>query len=279
MKFRDGEIVFDTHLEAFWRAHQQSGVLSGLEVVPTDPPSMDVIVKAGSAKVFGTSVSKASDTQISIPAADPSYPRKDFVILKSDGTIEVVSGSPAAVEPSGRTGIYTRRPAPPDIPDDCIILAEIWVPAGASAISSDDITDRRILIKIPAPKLHIASAASQTVTETSKTLKGEISPDSGYTSLVPFVTSLELSNPADSNVYLSAQACLYFHSDLESVIEEFGIGSGSVIAEDIPGMRIAQAFRSGDEIKSVRLYAWCTSAPPSGYEPSVRLKLVAGLQY
>jgi len=147
MKYQDGEIVFDTHLEALNRGLAQWGVESELSVSPQTPPAMGVEVSPGVAKLNQTEFSFAAATPVSISPADPDYPRKDTVVLDHTGAIRAIKGTPAPAEPAGKAGIFTYKPKPPDLPDVAIPLAEIWIGAGATKIEADDITDRRHIVK------------------------------------------------------------------------------------------------------------------------------------
>jgi len=135
------EQIQKLHFNELIKAIKGDGVVSGLEV--TAAGGMDLSVSEGAAIINGTLVS-FSATSVTVPAADSLYPRKDIVVAKSDGSIEVVQGTPDSPLPSDRTGVFTVTPRPPDPPSGSIILAEIWVPAGATEITSGYITDRRI---------------------------------------------------------------------------------------------------------------------------------------
>lgn len=144
------EQIQKLHFNELVKAIGGDGVISGLEV--TAAGGMDLNVSAGEAIISGTRVSFAATT-VTIPAADSLYPRKDIVIAKDDGSIAVVQGTPDSPLPGDRTGVFTVTPRPPDPPSGSIILAEIWVPAGATEIASGDVTDRRIFV---APSEHVA---------------------------------------------------------------------------------------------------------------------------
>lgn len=107
--------------------------------------NMSVDVSAGDAIINGSYVNKASKTNVAVTPADSSYPRKDIVVIDSSGTISVIAGTAEKAIPHDETGVNTRKPEPPDIPSNKIILAEIWVAAGATSITDADITDRRVL--------------------------------------------------------------------------------------------------------------------------------------
>ena len=156
------EQIQKLHFNELVKAIGGDGVISGLEV--TAAGGMDLNVSAGEAIIGGTRVS-FSATTVTIPAADPLYPRKDLVVAKSDGSIAVVQGTPDSPLPSDRTGVFTVTPRPPDPPSGSIILAEIWVPAGATEITSGDITDRRIFVapsEYAADKIYADQIAEKT---------------------------------------------------------------------------------------------------------------------
>jgi len=145
MPFTVGQYLTANDLKSQEDAHTLGyGVVNGLKVVPTDPVSMDVQVETGKAYVADTLVEKGAVTDLTVTAADPTNPRKDIVVCDSAGTLSIVAGTPEAALPSGNVGVYTLNPEPPSIPADSIILAEIWVPAGATEISGSEIYDKRV---------------------------------------------------------------------------------------------------------------------------------------
>ena len=147
MSFLDGQYVFDSDLNRLLHGVKGDGVLEGLAVSEASTPAMKVVVAPGSAIINGTKITKSTSTELTIADADPDKPRKDIVVLSSDGTLSVVTGTSEEAAPSGQEGPYTYQPKPPDIPADSIILAEIWVAPGATAIYNEDITDKRVIVK------------------------------------------------------------------------------------------------------------------------------------
>jgi len=145
MSVADQEVIFDNDLNAMVEALKGNGVLNGLQVTASETPDLYVHVSAGSAFVNGKYVEVTSTVDLSI-TPDSSNPRKDIVVLDENGTVSLVTGTPEAADPVDETGRKTYAPKPPDIPAGKIILAEIWVPTNATAITNDEIYDRRILI-------------------------------------------------------------------------------------------------------------------------------------
>lgn len=145
MPFTVGQYLTANDLKSQEDAHTLGyGVVSGLKVVPTDPASMDVQVETGKAYAADALVEKGAVTDLTVSAADPTNPRKDIAVCNSAGTLSIVAGTPEAALPSDKVGVYTLKPEPPSIPANSIILAEIWVPAGATSITGSEIYDKRV---------------------------------------------------------------------------------------------------------------------------------------
>lgn len=122
---------------------ERSGVVSGLDVVATSPPSMNVVVRAGRALINESAVALASDTTVAISTPDPTYDRLDLITLKPDGTVGYYVGTAeakVALDPNDPKTFI--KPSPPPTPANEVALAEVYVPAGATSIST--IIDRRI---------------------------------------------------------------------------------------------------------------------------------------
>jgi len=88
-------------------------------------------------------VSVAAQTvTLDAAAADP---RKDIIVVDDQGAATVVTGTPASPQPAGEVRSDTYAPAPPDGASvSGVVVAEVWVPGGASDITSTDIRDRRL---------------------------------------------------------------------------------------------------------------------------------------
>jgi len=124
-------------------SQNRTGIISGLAVEPTDPASMNVIVRAGSALISKSLVELADDTTVSISTPDPDNPRFDLITLKSDATLGYYTGTAEPMVALDTSDPKTAvKPVPPTTPAGETPLAEVWVPADATAI--DTIIDRRI---------------------------------------------------------------------------------------------------------------------------------------
>lgn len=123
----------------------QYSVRTGCTVSP-GTNSMTVQCASGEIYHDGTRVSVAAQDNVGLNAADSTNPRKDTVYLDSSGTLQVATGTAESAKPSGNTRFQTYRPAPPDLDSTkATVVAEVWIAAGASDITSSDVRDRRQL--------------------------------------------------------------------------------------------------------------------------------------
>ena len=153
MPLLQGQVLRSDYINQIIRALQEAtSVINGLEVQPTSPASMNVIVRAGTAVISGTVVSLAGDTQVAISTPDATYPRFDLITLKSNGTIGYYTGTPetAVAVDTAKPETYV-KPKPPATPAGEVALAEVFVPAGATAI--DKIIDRRVITNLNASQM------------------------------------------------------------------------------------------------------------------------------
>lgn len=113
-------------------------VKSGLVVTAQGVPNMTVQVTAGVA-YSKTRFPVAASASLAIAAADLTNPRLDKVVVTSAGALAVRTGTPAAFT-------TTTTPKPPALTEGDVAIAQILVPAGATAITAAHIKDRRYLI-------------------------------------------------------------------------------------------------------------------------------------
>lgn len=120
--------------------------LSDFMVSALSTPGMAVNVSAGQAWVNGTMtypqgkyfVLSTVQEQVTIPAADPSNPRYDLI------TLTVTDPAQGETNPAGATlqdiaGTPGSSPVPPTAPPNSLILAQVYVAAGATSITSSDL--------------------------------------------------------------------------------------------------------------------------------------------
>lgn len=103
-------------------------------------------VGSGSIK-FGSTAVSVSSQSLDLDTGDSSNPRKDVVYLNSSGTATVRKGQAEQAQPTGAVSRNAERPAPDEFDDFDSVgvpIAEVWVPAGATSVSSSDISDVRL---------------------------------------------------------------------------------------------------------------------------------------
>jgi hypothetical protein len=112
---------------------------TGLQVVVND--GMTVTVKAGKAWINGYFYTNTSDLSITLATADGQLKRIDRIVIRWDLTSRTIS---AQVKSSA----FSASPTAPALQRDADIyelaLADILVPAGATAITQGNITDQRL---------------------------------------------------------------------------------------------------------------------------------------
>jgi len=170
--------------QRLWQLVTGNGVYmessSSLAVVPTSPPSMNVVVQPGAAWVGGAYAEVTTAKTLAIAAAPASGTRIDRVVLRRNNTTNTV-------ELDVVQGIPSSSPAPPSLTRAGDIyevsLARVVVPAGTTAIGASNIIDER-----PDPQLcgHVTPGAPR-----------------GYTSrLVGGIATITLANGDNNNVAL-----------------------------------------------------------------------------
>lgn len=114
-----------------------TGVLTGLDAHAS---GVDMVVSIDPGVAYneaGERFELESVGSVTIPAADPDLPRIDLIVVS--GTVPpmltVVSGTPADT------------PVAPEVPADALVLYEVEVGPGASAIIPSNITDRRTYLR------------------------------------------------------------------------------------------------------------------------------------
>lgn len=144
----DGEILFDIDYNSLEQALQSTGWLSGWAVTGNSS-TLSVDVSAGVGVSAGSLKQTTSGTNIPLSSADPDYPRKDLIIWKtSTDALAAVTGTAQAISPPGETNPRKMKlPAPPDLTATTdILIAVVYVPAGATKGSDCTIIDKRVRV-------------------------------------------------------------------------------------------------------------------------------------
>lgn len=155
--FADGQAVQALDENQQLLAKHDYGVVSGCGVSiysgNLGSGEATVEVASGTLIVNGSSVDLASNT-VTIPESNVD-PRKDLVVYDTGtGSLTSVQGTAEDAEPAGAVRQQAEIPTPPSLngsvesvssgsDDPFIPLAEAWIPADATSITSDDLFDRR----------------------------------------------------------------------------------------------------------------------------------------
>jgi hypothetical protein len=140
MSYSRDEVIHPTHWYTVLDSISGDGVLSGGEVTPGT--GLAVNISAATVLIDGNKYTFNAGS-VTLNAANATYPRKDLIIATPSG-FSKVTGTPAAISPTGRTRFETESPEPPAKPASSVVLAEVWVAAGATSLTTSDIRDRRI---------------------------------------------------------------------------------------------------------------------------------------
>ena len=137
-------------IEGIYRAFGGNYVESG--VTPSvGTNAFEVDISSGSVTVDGTTGVSVSAQTVTLNTAD-SDPRKDVVYIDGTGTAQVATGTAAPAQPTGETRRDTYQPQPPDLSATVAVpVAEVWVPGGASDITTGDISERKLHPGFPLP--------------------------------------------------------------------------------------------------------------------------------
>lgn len=136
---RQQEELHESDLLILAAGHNGYGVVSGCAVSAQGTPDMTVAVASGTAKVGGTNVT-VSAGNVTI-TADGSNPRYVLIEVDSAGAKSANAGT-AAANPTKPTPSSTKT-----------VLAEVYVPAGDTAIGAAQIVDKRVLLGASGPQL------------------------------------------------------------------------------------------------------------------------------
>ncbi len=131
----NNDCIWALHVEVISRALRGYGVVEGNRVEQTSTPSMTVNVGSGKIKVANNQMNVSSG-QVQIPSAHAYLSRVDIISRNSDGNLVLTSGTPASVEDPLELGDWHKytSPAPPVVPAGHVILAAVFVNAGATSI-------------------------------------------------------------------------------------------------------------------------------------------------
>jgi WD40 repeat protein len=130
--------LFQTDIDILVAADDGTKVRYGCAVTAQGSPNMTVAVAAGAVEVAGVVVAVAAGN-VTITNADATNPRFDLIVVSNTGVKSAVAGTPAAYVEG------TSTPLVPALPANSVALATVYVPAGDTAIASNQIVDKRVM--------------------------------------------------------------------------------------------------------------------------------------
>jgi hypothetical protein len=116
------------------------------------------------------------------------------------------------------------------------------------------------------------------VTETTATLKQSVAPDFGFYGFA-YIEGVRItaSNPAGSGVTLYFQVRALLDDGTEVNLSDWvSVAAGASFDDWLRW--VYDAVGNGRAIREVRLYAYVSATPATGYEPTVSIAKVTGLQ-
>lgn len=140
-------IWMQTDINALVAGFGGDGVVSGCAVTAQGSPDMTLAVASGTISIAGAAVAVTSGN-VTITTADATNPRIDLVVVSNAGAKSVTAGTAAA------------NPKAPDIPANSILLAMVYVPANDTAIQTNQITDKRVIITAAPRSSKLVTTAS-----------------------------------------------------------------------------------------------------------------------
>jgi len=143
-----------------------SGVVRSADLAVTASSGMNLSVAAGWAAILGTYQTNMGTymayndgaATATITTADPSNPRIDVVCITVNDA--AYSGSLNSVAINVVKGTAAGSPTVPSTPTNSIALAQVAVAAGATSITSGNITDVRVRAQIIEPTISSASSTA-----------------------------------------------------------------------------------------------------------------------
>jgi len=123
------------------------------------------------------------------------------------------------------------------------------------------------------------AGTAKTVTETTLTLKDECVPSGNKRVLYPLSIVIDASNPTGSGVTLYVEVRLLHSDGTETLVDSFSVAEGTTPTKDYTSEVIAKALAEGVSVTGIRLYAYCSATPTTGYEPTVTLTSVKAFQF
>ena len=147
--YADGHVEFDNDHNAMVDGLKGNGVVSGCGVTAQGTPDDTVAVASGAVIANGTYVAVTGLNKTCVPHA--TLPLRAIISVNSSGVVTITHGTEGVAAPAGQVGPFCSVPAPPDVPANEVLIADIWIEPlsthNPTVIVTADITDRRIIVQ------------------------------------------------------------------------------------------------------------------------------------
>lgn len=206
--------LFQTDLDILVAGHNGIGVVSGCDVTAQGSPNMTVAVAAGTARIGGNLVTVAGGN-VTITAANATNPRFDLIVVDNSGAKSAVAGTAAAspIVPTHPGSTYAA-------------LATVYVPANDTAVNTNQITDKRVILE--------AWSFTTPVNAQTGTTYTLVAGDAGK--------AIEVSNAGAHVLTVPLNSSVAF--PIGTVIEIFRHGVGSVTITPAGGVTFRHPYAS-----------------------------------
>lgn len=236
-------------------------VVSGYGISPGT--GLEVDVASGTA-LFGVdgngdanAVSSGTTQNVALASADSSNPRKDVIYVQSDGTVTKETGVARSELPTDATRFNTYKPEPYSMHDiEGVVLAEVWVGAGETSLSTNDIRDRRMSATATHEQL-ITKALAAAEIESGSTAHGQNPAETITDSSSPKDLSFAGSDDRDihdrTDVTISNSSGASATEDITVTLYDGTDNTGTQLASETLSITVADAssttetFITGDE--------------------------------
>jgi len=115
------------------------------------------------------------------------------------------------------------------------------------------------------------SGSSITVTETTETLKEEVKPSGVKSVLDPRRLLISATNPTGSLITLYLIIRVLYHDGTEADLDSISVSEGGSVSNTYLESDFSTVIAEAKAITAIRIYAYCSAAPASGYEPSYQV--------
>ena len=159
----DGAHALDPQEFIDWKRGYQVVNAAGGSNLVDDNATSDLVIRAaaGDINAGGTTVTCTQDTIDLSGDVDPDDPRKVTVYRTPAGALATSAGTPEPAQDTGESRRNAYRPSPPTLSGtDGVVLATVWLPAGASSVTNADIRDRRLPAELPLAEMSFADLGS-----------------------------------------------------------------------------------------------------------------------